>query len=280
MLLCIKHLPDRAGSLKLPPGDRGMHAILLVIGAFMAIVGIVLIRYGVPLDEYGNSPLLMSGMVALVGGCLLMGLFLVVRTLSRIAERLEIQPMPLPPIADIAHAAPPPRPTAPLAPPPPPAIKPEPVPISPPAAAAPDVAPPEPRIEPRVETPVALPRKQVTPKPSLLGGLFGGKGKKPVVVGRKAGPDDPSDVDLSILTTTPEPATPRPLNAGNDFASPPPAAAPAPAPPSASVYKSGVIDGMAYTLYVDGSIEAQLPQGTIRFASVEALQTYLVGRQA
>src|SRR5262249_41673378 len=30
-----------------------------------------------------------------------------------------------------------------------------------------------------------------------------------------------------------------------------------------AVLKSGVVDGMAYTLYVDGSIEAELPQGTV-----------------
>jgi hypothetical protein len=32
---------------------------------------------------------------------------------------------------------------------------------------------------------------------------------------------------------------------------------------------------MAYTLYVDGSIEAELPQGTVRFASVDALRAHL-----
>jgi hypothetical protein len=42
------------------------------------------------------------------------------------------------------------------------------------------------------------------------------------------------------------------------------------------VLKSGVIDGMAYTLYADGSIEADLPQqGTVRFASVDALRAHL-----
>jgi len=43
-----------------------------------------------------------------------------------------------------------------------------------------------------------------------------------------------------------------------------------------AVLKSGVIDGMAYTLYADGSIEADLPQqGTMRFGSVEALRDHL-----
>ena len=45
-----------------------------------------------------------------------------------------------------------------------------------------------------------------------------------------------------------------------------------------TVYKSGVIDGMAYTLFMDGSIEAELPQGKVRFASVDELQKYLTTR--
>lgn len=44
---------------------------------------------------------------------------------------------------------------------------------------------------------------------------------------------------------------------------------------AAAVLKSGVVDGMAYTLYVDGSIEAELPDGTLRFASINALREHL-----
>jgi hypothetical protein len=51
------------------------------------------------------------------------------------------------------------------------------------------------------------------------------------------------------------------------------------APPSEprpiAILKSGVIDGMAYTLYTDGSIEAELPQGTMRFASIDELRAHL-----
>jgi hypothetical protein len=42
-----------------------------------------------------------------------------------------------------------------------------------------------------------------------------------------------------------------------------------------SILKSGVVDGMAYTLYSDGSIEAQLPQGTMRFGSITELRNHL-----
>jgi hypothetical protein len=53
-------------------------------------------------------------------------------------------------------------------------------------------------------------------------------------------------------------------------------AAPAPeAPATVSILKSGVVDGMAYTLYSDGSIEAQLPQGTLRFGSIAELRNHI-----
>jgi hypothetical protein len=53
-------------------------------------------------------------------------------------------------------------------------------------------------------------------------------------------------------------------------------APPAPeAPPPVAILKSGVVDGMAYTLYTDGSIEAKLPQGTVRFGSVAELRSHI-----
>jgi len=42
-----------------------------------------------------------------------------------------------------------------------------------------------------------------------------------------------------------------------------------------AVLKSGVIDGMPYTLYADGSIEAALPTGTVKFVSVDELRAHL-----
>jgi len=46
-------------------------------------------------------------------------------------------------------------------------------------------------------------------------------------------------------------------------------------PRAIAILKSGVIDGMAYTLYTDGSIEAELPQGTMRFSSIDDLRAHL-----
>lgn len=55
---------------------------------------------------------------------------------------------------------------------------------------------------------------------------------------------------------------------------------PSPAPRSeemteVTVLKSGVVDGMAYSLYSDGSIEAQMPEGMMRFESIDALREHL-----
>lgn len=58
--------------------------------------------------------------------------------------------------------------------------------------------------------------------------------------------------------------------------------APAPQPPlededhgEPTVVRSGIIAGMAYTLYSDRSIEAELPAGTVRFDSIEELQEHV-----
>jgi hypothetical protein len=46
-------------------------------------------------------------------------------------------------------------------------------------------------------------------------------------------------------------------------------------PRPVAILKSGMIDGMSYTLYADGSIEAVLATGTVRFASIDALRFHL-----
>jgi hypothetical protein len=70
-----------------------------------------------------------------------------------------------------------------------------------------------------------------------------------------------------------EPALPaEPTQFQFSEAAPEPQLAAAPEP---SVLKSGVVDGMAYTLYSDGSIEAQLPQGMLRFGSIAELRQHI-----
>jgi hypothetical protein len=45
--------------------------------------------------------------------------------------------------------------------------------------------------------------------------------------------------------------------------------------PPVTILKSGVVDGMAYSLYSDGSIEAQMPEGMMRFSSIDELRAHL-----
>ena len=226
-----------------------MYLILFLVGIVLAFAGAVLIRYAVPVVDAGAGALFTSGIVAFVGGLILVGLAAAVRTLGRIAERLEIQPLPLPPVAAVGREDPAPRPARPA-----PAT----------ASAAPG------------------------PRPSLLGWF--GRASTPAAAAARtsaapaATPEaGPAAVDLALLTRVPEeprvtppivpPAPPRPA------VPPKPAVKPAVnGTPETTVYKSGVIDGMAYTLFMDGSIEAELPQGKVRFASVDELQKYLTTR--
>lgn len=56
---------------------------------------------------------------------------------------------------------------------------------------------------------------------------------------------------------------------------------PAPPPdvtaPRPRLVKSGNVDGLAYSLYADGTIEAEFPEGRQTFRSIEELQRYLAG---
>jgi hypothetical protein len=69
--------------------------------------------------------------------------------------------------------------------------------------------------------------------------------------------EPPQHEAAAEATAQPEPETPKPETQ------------------AVAILKSGVVDGMGYTLYVDGSIEAELPQGTLRFASINELRSHL-----
>jgi hypothetical protein len=94
--------------------------------------------------------------------------------------------------------------------------------------------------------------------------------------------DDPFDASWPTPDRErPDPSLRRPVRPAdtNDGVSatrpvPPPIRRPSEAPPI-TILKSGVVDGMAYSLYSDGSIEAQMPEGMVRFSSLEELRNYL-----
>jgi hypothetical protein len=185
-----------------------MDLILFLVGVVVAFAGAALIRYAVPVADPIAGALFTSGIVALVGGLILIGLAAVVRSLGRIGKRLEIQPLLLP-VATVNREHPAPRPAR-----------------TAPAPAAPTRQP--------------------------LRGWF-----------VRAGAPDAASV--AALQPVPSPPKPRPAAKPNGT-------------PETTVYKSGMIDGMAYSLFMDGSIEAELPHGRVKFASVDELQKYLTAR--
>lgn len=155
-----------------------------------------------------------------------------------------------------------------------------------PAAAEPsreDGAPPRlnggglrqaPRFEPPVEPTLPPPRE--TP-PSIFESMWPPE-PEPRRTGSTAAPKPAPKFEPK-----PEPAfEPKPEPEFEPFgdSTPPtpeskPEAATAPPKRDVAILKSGVVDGMAYTLYVDGSIEAQMPQGTLHFASIDELRSHL-----
>jgi hypothetical protein len=71
---------------------------------------------------------------------------------------------------------------------------------------------------------------------------------------------------------TPPAAPEASASAPAEHGAPPPSEA---QQPGVTVLKSGVVDGMAYSLYSDGSIEAQMPEGLMRFASLDELTAHI-----
>lgn len=231
-----------------------MYIVLLALGAIVTIAGGGMAVFGVANNGFdiGNT-MISAGMTGVVGG-------LIVVALANLARELRATREP-----DVRRPARPPAAAA----SPPPAEKPSPAPavsadLSQVLAEPPSAGPtaPEPRVEP-------------TPPPPPPGDPFAPARADPQ---RRAGARERSFDSV----WAPESAKPAP-----------PAARPAPETPRESesvtikpprepqavtVLKSGVIEGMAYTLYSDGSIEADLPQGMMRFPSIDALRRHLAGQ--
>src|ERR1051325_1873463 len=103
--------------LKSGRGVAWMHLLLVLVGVVLAAAGLAMMRSAVPIEEMSSVALFVSGIVALVGALIIGVLAVMARTLARIAERLEIQPLPLPPAAAVSHEDPAPRPARPPTPP-------------------------------------------------------------------------------------------------------------------------------------------------------------------
>jgi hypothetical protein len=292
-----------------------MYALLLILGAVIAAAGAALVGSGVSVQEHTFDPAIITpGAVAIVGGLILMGLGLAVRALGRIERALIERPIVRTARPDDATAKPPviELPTTPaIAFPLKSAAEPRPQPTLPEIAAAPalpeDAAverlreqfPTLVRVEnaPVVaETDVSLlPKSPLRADEEVAAVSLHTNGAAPAKAAPRLevsarGPvrrERPKNID----TFWPKRQRPGQQVAAAQPAAPALAVESAPsdesaavvqsaraapdAPTPVSILKSGVVDGMAYTLYSDGSIEAQLPQGTLRFGSIAELRNHI-----
>ncbi len=236
-----------------------MYVILVALGLVGAVAGVGLIVLNPPVDAVRLAhTLLILGAIAFTGGVILIGVAAANRQLRRIAQLLDTR---LPPRA--AGALAPGETPSGLAPltPVPPSPSPEPAGSRPePPSPAPDLrAPPDAAFHPAVLDPaVAEEPASLPPPPKPENSAFDAMWAR-------------ASRDAQEKRQVQDPAMDEPHAAG-------PAPSPRPAPEhgeTVTVFKSGVIDGMAYTLYSDGSIEAEMPGGTVRFATVDDLRAYL-----
>ena len=274
-----------------------MMVLLLIAGIGFLLAGVLTIGFGIPVKEFsfGNT-LILTGTVAACAGMIMLGLWMVVRELKNIARRLgpgaatEDEGLLFSPDRPVAENA---SNTEPSAPSPPPwhedagsrdrvrgdvPSAPEPVEAasevkqrrnllfssssrrereraqarttdsSAPDARPPPAAPPGPDSTegPRATFDDAWPKSE---RSRTADALPRRSGRAP-----------------STLTEASADA------AGAEHQAP---AARKEDPPPVTVLKSGVVDGMAYSLYSDGSIEAQMPEGMMRFASIDELRAHL-----
>ena len=293
------------------PGVSSMTLALLIAGIFAVVAGLLSILFGFSVREFSlGSPLIISGTIAVCSGLLLAGLYVVVAELRGIARRLagapsEVRVRPvLPGLALPGAAAPEPMPasaarTEPAPPPPPPAAGPPPWQSEAAARERPRVeAPPEPEAPTSPAIPEAPRRRNLlfastsrkererAEAKASEGSLSSAEPAAPAAADAPPAsfddawpkPDRMRPPEPPAAARRPPPP-PRSPSTFTEAAPPSPPAAPEPEPapeqPSVTVLKSGIVDGMAYSLYSDGSIEAQMPEGMMRFASIDELRAHL-----
>jgi hypothetical protein len=123
---------------------------------------------------------------------------------------------------------------------------------------------PAPRISTRFDIAARAPLTTERPKGPAFDALWP-KGPRPLRAGAQAAQTQAS----AMPAAEPEPVIEEPAP------DPTPIVAPDEAAEPVTILKSGIVDGMAYTLYSDGSIEAQLPQGMLRFGSISELRAHI-----
>lgn len=273
-----------------------MSVLLYVLGALCVVGGAAAILFGIPVKEFSfGDTLIGSGMTAFVGGLILIGMGAAVAQLQRIAEFLGARPLaragqPVEPAVRLGSGTGrvpfPPKPKAESRASGMPVVSrvhskendSEPQFAAPPSLPNPDVPlmadeeaeqlPLSPRETPRSEGPAKdksgvpdFTKEPPPPRPNYFDKMWPGEQ-------RNAAPPpvaEPGFPRAESVSRVPEMQEEEPIaeELPEDDTTP------------VAVLKSGVVDGMGYTLYVDGSIEAELPDGTLRFASINELRAHL-----
>ena len=104
----------------------------------------------------------------------------------------------------------------------------------------------------------AEPTSEPRAEPSL------GEGAPRFEPARRTGRGEPLEDQPELARASAEPPPPRQAEEGSAD--------------QVEVLKSGTVGGMAYTLYTDGSIDAEFVEGKIRFASIDELRRHLEER--
>ena len=279
-----------------------MHVVLIFTGVLATVAGFAMIAFGIPISAFGLGNLLITcGTIATVGGVILVGLAFILRQLHRLVDVLEAKPVPVtaavnenieelrePQLTPVSASLSTPAPSS-LAPQrselslSPRQLDPRPLRPEPDIGgrnAAPEIRSPaldagDAALAPEIvanrntalvsdaispgnvrlaEPAPARQSADETPRPAAE--AAGGRPAKKREPMFRAGARARAELGL------PEPST------GNG-----PDATEADARPV--VLKSGVIEGMAYTLYADGSIDAELAEGTVKFNSIPELRSHL-----
>lgn len=252
-----------------------MARIALIVGIIFAAAGLMAIAFGVPNKDFSvGSTAIVSGSMLLSGGLILIGLSAVVAELRRIGALLEEREMPpltresvRPDISAGPEDAEPsiiaemarepggrPRHRDMQLPPvsPPPQLETE--------GLSDFIAPPRGARRDEADAPRARRQEHpATAEPS--GHLFDSlwPARQDSASPRRGRPSAPHEADdRARVEGAPQPDTT--------------------SRPNVTIIKSGIVDGMAYTLFSDGSIEAELSNGPVRFASINELRAHLEGR--
>jgi len=280
--------------------------VMLVAGIGLVLAGLLAIAYGIGVQLSTGNTLIVAGMIGVCTGMIMLGFWTTVRELRNIARRLgngvpeaRGEELPVAAARDSAPAgggfpaAEQPGGSGPFAPAPP-AFSP----AAPPPWQNEAVLRDHPIPEPMHPEPPSAPK----PKRNLLFSSTSRK-ERERAQGRsgEALPPDLLSSDLrSRPPTVPPVETAEPPASFDDAwpraerakpgEIPPPRRSGRMPPtlaegnggpahpedrPEVTVLKSGVVDGMAYSLYSDGSIEAQMPEGMMRFASIDELRAHL-----